>query len=159
MSSNKIRQFVYCSLLLMCIVCVVFVMVFPNDTLYSKGITISIQHNLYNKCNKMVIHFPLQSVNTSIKIMNKPLLFTISNYGFIGFAKNWILNLRKHKIFYYIIICTDIECFNELSLFNQNITKNIHNSSSIWFYNLCQTNRFIKFGESEYTNYVKQRPI
>eukprot|EP01084_Bolivina_argentea_P214345 363907_1 len=62
--------------------------------------------------------------NSSVHMINKPLVFTITNYGFITFAKNWILNLQNQRILDYIVICTDVQCFEELSLFNQEINVN-----------------------------------
>eukprot|EP01083_Nonionella_stella_P199564 731675_1 len=43
-----------------------------------------------------------------------PLIFTISNYGFLPFIKNWILHLQQFQLNNFNVICTDKQCYNEL---------------------------------------------
>jgi hypothetical protein len=79
-----------------------------------------------------------------------PVLITYSNYGYIEFAKNLILNLanvlKKHKLHFY---CLDEATYHELSakpynfltveLFKQNVSSNFENYNTENYVKLTHT--------------------
>jgi hypothetical protein len=82
--------------------------------------------------------------------MNIPVLITYSNYGYIDFAKNLILNLSKilkhHKLHFY---CLDKQTYDELSktprhfltveLFEQDVSSDFENYNTVKYNKLTHT--------------------
>jgi hypothetical protein len=82
--------------------------------------------------------------------MEYPVLITYSNFGYIDFAKNLILNLanvlKHHKLHFY---CLDKQTYDELSqykyefltleLFEQNVSTEFQNYNSVLYIKLTHT--------------------
>jgi hypothetical protein len=82
--------------------------------------------------------------------MEFPVLITYSNYGYIDFAKNLILNLanvlKNHKLHFY---CLDKQTYDELSnytyefltveLFEQNVSTEFQNYNTVLYNKLTHT--------------------
>jgi len=82
--------------------------------------------------------------------MQFPVLITYSNYGYIDFAKNLILNLanvlKNHKLHFY---CLDKQTYDELSkytydfliveLFEQNVSSNFQNYNTLLYNKITHT--------------------
>ena len=60
----------------------------------------------------------LNSVGKEMKMKLKPLIFTIVNYGFLHFAKNWCLTLERANMKNYVLICTGMKCYKEMVKFS-----------------------------------------
>eukprot|EP01083_Nonionella_stella_P183292 661951_1 len=81
----------------------------------------------------------------------KPLIFTISNGGFLDFTLNWRLNWQQHHINDTLIVCTDRECVQELDQIDTSI-----NSQLI---DLHQNDDFFVYGGAQYGKLVNMRPM
>lgn len=91
--------------------------------------------------------------NSSTDSNNEDILvFTINNHGFVPMAQNWILHAQSAEVNRFKVICTDRQCFDELSIW-MNSTEHLE---LMEFEEL--NSKKMSWGQKDYSKYTQQRP-
>eukprot|EP00483_Globobulimina_turgida_P003407 UN03413 len=82
----------------------------------------------------------------------RPLLVTITTFGFVDFTKNWVISLQKNGINDSLVLCGDIKCYQSIKQFSSNINVELISDSI-----LPEHGRFARFDSQLYKKIVNER--